>query len=138
MLFTPGCCCVQDRLSATYSVADWATGYPDLKWDAFKAPQEIDTFVRRFGLNGVVNPSANLDAPAYSHASGFFDGVAKALKAMKGHIKVELLKGEFVQTMSKMRFQADDSRPAEFPRLFTRAWLSNIPCVTGISWSIYF
>jgi hypothetical protein len=94
--------------------------------DAFKACQELEEYNDRFKLSGA-NASPNPDAPAYSHTTRFFDGVVQALEGMKGHVTVEVLQGELVQEMSKMRFRGDGSRPATFPRSFTRAWLSNVP-----------
>jgi len=104
------------------------TGYPDLKTDPFKSVREIADYNDRFKL-GDSKKSSNPDAPAYSHAITFFDGVVDALKDLVGHVKIEILRGDLIQEMCKMRFQGDDSRPAEFPRLFTRAWLSNVPFV---------
>ncbi|KIM72449.1 hypothetical protein PILCRDRAFT_16127, partial [Piloderma croceum F 1598] len=97
-----------DQASTSFSVTNWsATGYPDLNLDAFKACQELEEYNDRF-----------------------FDRVVEALKGMKGHVTIEVLQGELVQEMSKMRFRGDGSRPATFPRSFTRAWLSNVPDYT--------
>lgn len=117
----------QDRATITPKIGNFGTtGYPNLDLDAFKPPRDIEEYNHRFK---VAEPHPDLipDAPAYSHVSAFFDGVVEALKVMKKHIKIELLCGELIQEMSKMRFCGDESRPADFPRSFTRAWLSNVP-----------
>jgi hypothetical protein len=117
----------KDRLSTTVSIANAiSTGYPDLNLDAFQAPREIEEYNDRYKLY-TKNPSLNSDSSAYLHTTTFFDGVVKALKEIQGHIKIEILRGELVQQMSQMKFKGDGSRPAGFPRSFTRAWLSNVP-----------
>lgn len=67
------------------------------------------------------------DARAYAACSIFFDAVANALNALDGKVQLEVLCGGLLQELGKMQIGADRSRPAEFPRKFTRAWLSNVP-----------
>ncbi|KII91875.1 hypothetical protein PLICRDRAFT_157310 [Plicaturopsis crispa FD-325 SS-3] len=103
--------------------------YPDLKLDAFQAPRSIEEFNDRFDISKT-STTTEPDAPAFSHTTDFFDAVIDALKAMSGHVTFEILRGELSQELSKMRFAGDTSRPAEFPRSYTRAWLSNVPDYT--------
>lgn len=110
----------------TYAVV--TTGYPELKMDPFEPVRHMSDYNERFGLSPV-RENSDPDSPAYSHTITFFDGVTDALRALAGHLKIEILRGDLIQEMSKMRFQGDESRPVEFPRLFTRAWLSNVPFV---------
>lgn len=62
-------------------------------------------------------------------ASVFFDGVANALKTVQEHVVLEFVAGNLTQVLVKMRYDADETRPSGFPKLYTRAWLSNVPCV---------
>ncbi|SJL02426.1 uncharacterized protein ARMOST_05753 [Armillaria ostoyae] len=45
------------------------------------------------------------------------------------HIKIELLQGDISQELMKMAYGIDN-RPPDFPRTFTRMWLSNVPDYT--------
>lgn len=101
------------------------TGYPGLKFDAFETPRQLADYNNRFGLG---RATRRWDAPAFSHTIIFFEAVVDAIVALKGRIQIEILGGELVQTMSKMKIKSDESRPPAFPRSFTRAWLSNVPC----------
>lgn len=103
-------------------------GYPELTMDPFEPVRDMANFNEKFGLS---DPKKNPDpdSPAYFHTTKFFDGVVDALRALAGHLKIEIIQGELMHELSKMRFHGDESRPVEFPRLFTRAWLSNVPFV---------
>lgn len=71
-----------------------------------------------------------LNVPMLEHmqlVQSFFDAVANALNALDGKVQLEVLCGGLLQELGKMQIGADRSRPAEFPRKFTRAWLSNVP-----------
>ena len=57
----------------------------------------------------------------------YFELLGKAIVGLKGHIRIESLAGELMSEMRKMWFRADSSRPADYPRKFTRGWLSNVP-----------
>lgn len=70
-----------------------------------------------------------LDSPSFSITWVFFGAVLEALKDMKDHIQLEVLRGELNQELLKMRTSGDQHRPAHFPRTFTRMWLSNVPYV---------
>ncbi|TCD61538.1 hypothetical protein EIP91_008282 [Steccherinum ochraceum] len=55
---------------------------------------------------------------------------SQALQDMKGHIRIEALTGDLNGELAKM-WLGDDTRPADYPRKFTRGWLSNVPDYTG-------
>lgn len=59
----------------------------------------------------------------------FFDFLGQSIKTMDRHVKVELLYGDMVEELAKMRLKTDVMRPPEFPRTFLRMWLSNVPSV---------
>ncbi|KAJ7261852.1 hypothetical protein C8J57DRAFT_1335538 [Mycena rebaudengoi] len=104
-------------------------GYPDLKFDPFQAPKFIDMFNERFDINSTTYEDRP-DAPAFTNFSDLFENVVAALAALKGQIKLEILCGELTQELRKMRFGGDDTRPSDFPRLYTRGYLSNVPDYT--------
>lgn len=63
----------------------------------------------------------------------FFDHLGQALKALEGHVKVELLFGDMVEELAKMRLKTNVLRPPEFPTSYIRMWLSNVPLVVQSS-----
>ncbi|KAJ7777182.1 hypothetical protein B0H16DRAFT_1360889 [Mycena metata] len=102
---------------------------PDLKLDPFEAPGYIDLFNQRFGISSTTD-NDRPDAPSYGNFVDLFEKVAGALSSLKGQIKFEFLCGELTQELSKMRFGSDDTRPADFPQIYTRGHLSNVPDYT--------
>ncbi|KAJ7483291.1 hypothetical protein FB451DRAFT_1234002 [Mycena latifolia] len=106
-----------------------AFGPPDLNLNPFEAPGYIDLFNLRFGISSTTDNSTP-DAPSYGNFVDLFDKVAEAMKSLKNQVKLELLCGELMQELTKMRFGGDRTRPAEFPRTFKRAHLSNVPDYT--------
>lgn len=80
---------------------------------------------------GLLNAGRKVDpdCPSYSSVQIFFSGVVESLKALQGHIKLEILHGDLMHELAKMRLGGDVSRPINFPRQYTRMWLSNVPYV---------
>ncbi|TCD70624.1 hypothetical protein EIP91_002655 [Steccherinum ochraceum] len=76
------------------------------------------------------NKLPNMDCPSFSVVQTFFDGVVDALKTLKGQIKLEILHGDLLHELVKMKIGRDLSRPSGFPRYYTRMWMSNIPDYT--------
>lgn len=73
-------------------------------------------------------PSIGMDTLTYEVAGTFFEGVAKAIGGLRGRITVELICGGLSEELAKMRLGGDVSdRPPEFPKKYTRMWLSNVP-----------
>ncbi|KAF8827058.1 hypothetical protein HHX47_DHR5000531 [Lentinula edodes] len=100
-------------------------GYPNLATlDAFQLLQQIHGFNKRKGLFDA-RSSADEDCPSFSVVSIFFKAVAEAIKILKGKIMFEFLQGDMCHTLAKMR--VGDDRPSDFPRKYTRMWLSNVP-----------
>lgn len=81
---------------------------------------------KRLGLLGSKR-KVNPDYPSYSVGEAFFGGVVNALKVLKGHLTLQILHGDLMHELAKVRLNGDHSRPAEFPRKYTRMWLSNVP-----------
>ncbi|KAH8101271.1 hypothetical protein BXZ70DRAFT_1007652 [Cristinia sonorae] len=96
-------------------------GYPDMNVKVFDIIEVLAEAAERFDL--LRHP--NKDCPAFSAAEAFFTGVAEGLKTLKGHLKIEFLRSDLLQGVRKMRVFADTNRPVEFPRTYTRMWLSN-------------
>ncbi|GAW05069.1 hypothetical protein LENED_006903 [Lentinula edodes] len=103
-------------------------GYPNLATlDAFQLLQQIHGFNKRKGLFDA-RSSVDEDCPSFSVVSIFFKAVAEAIKILNGKIMFEFLQGDMCHTLAKMR--VGDDRPFNFPRKFTRMWLSNVPDYT--------
>ena len=93
--------------------------------DAFTLVQQIGEFNQKTGIKDK-DPRAQVESPAYSYAASFFNAVVDSIKTLGDNLKVELICGEVNHELAKIRL-GTDSRPAEFPKKFTRIWLSNIP-----------
>lgn len=103
-------------------------GYPSMDLDIVGQTTKLNVFNKRFGLVNSRN-RINKDCPAYSVAETFFGAVVDGLRALQGRITLEILQGDLMHELVKMRMKADSSRPAHFPRIYTRMWLSNVPYV---------
>jgi len=66
------------------------------------------------------------DSPTMAYMLNFLDGVVDAVKSLGNNLQCEFIAGEINQELSKVRL-GTDSRPNQFPRKWTRIWLSNIP-----------
>ncbi|KAI0366581.1 hypothetical protein BV20DRAFT_1124210 [Pilatotrama ljubarskyi] len=102
-------------------------GYPDLKLDAFEAPSFMADFNHRNSPDGA---PVHLHTLTWDISSKFFEEVAAALRGLRGRVVVELICGGLSEELAKMRFGGDVTRPKEFPRKYTRMWLSNVPDYT--------
>ncbi|KAK0206934.1 hypothetical protein DFS33DRAFT_1317984 [Desarmillaria ectypa] len=101
--------------------------YPSVEFNAFEMVERITQFNSRMGL--LQQRKMDDDCPAYSVFEIFLDAVVDGLLALKDHIKIELLQGDISQELMKMT-HGIDNRPPDFPRMFTRMWLSNVPDYT--------
>lgn len=99
-------------------------GYPDVSVDMF---QIINQF-HKFNIRDQ-RKMAFLDdnQTAWDVCSEFFDNVAAALKTLENRVTLEFIYGGLSEELAKMRFKGDVARPKEFPRKYTRMWLSNVP-----------
>jgi len=81
-----------------------------------------------FPYNEVSNKPKNPDR-LYEHMAPFFIGAAKAIKHLEGRFKVEVVLGDYAEVAEKICFDlySEDARPKEFPVLFDRIHLSNVP-----------
>jgi hypothetical protein len=102
-------------------------GYPDLQPDAMNLPRLFDAFNRRFGIDAGGELPANAESPAFTHTMRFFHGAVDALKALERKVTLEIVCGGVMEELGRMRLGTDTERPAQFPRTFTRAYLSNVP-----------
>ncbi len=118
----------QDRASQEHSGFN-PGGYPVISVAFFLQLEMFGAYNKYMGLKPM-NTSGKDDGYAYTIMSTFFNAVVVAMKGMSHRVKLEFLLGEHTGEMSKMRYGGDVSRPADFPRSYTRIWLSNVPCVT--------
>ena len=96
--------------------------------DMFDTLREIHYFLVQHSLDSYVDPSGKpSDAPAFSHVSAFFDEVVKSLIVLNDHVQLEMLCGELTQELSRMALGSNSMRPQGFPRMYSRAYLSNVP-----------
>lgn len=95
--------------------------------DIFEPVSHVEDFNQRNKVRpkGPLKNDAN--ATAWDTFNMFFDEVATALKGLEGHTTVELIAGGLSEELAKMRLGGDVTRPASFPRKYTRMWLSNVP-----------
>ncbi|KAF8904678.1 hypothetical protein CPB84DRAFT_1745711 [Gymnopilus junonius] len=94
--------------------------------DTFGIIQQTGLFNKKHSLKNN-DPQGESKWPAYSYVTTFFDGIIDAIKSMhqeKG-LKVKLICREVNQELLKV-WLGTDSKPTEFPKKFTRIWLSNI------------
>ncbi|TCD64568.1 hypothetical protein EIP91_003895 [Steccherinum ochraceum] len=93
----------------------------------------VSTVLDQFSLrmtDKINQKSINADYPALSVGETFFDGVVEALRTLQGRITLEFLQGDLIRELSKMRLNADHTRPTHFPRSYMRMYLSNVPDYT--------
>ncbi|KAJ7114132.1 hypothetical protein C8R44DRAFT_881678 [Mycena epipterygia] len=117
---------INDTWQPNSTLFDPGFGNANLKLDPFEAPGYIALFNQRFGINSTAD-NDRPDAPAFGNFVDLFEKVVEAMKSLKNQVKLEFLCGELTQELSKMRLGVDHTRPADFPRVYTRAHLSNVP-----------
>ncbi|KAL1948087.1 hypothetical protein VTO73DRAFT_12162 [Trametes versicolor] len=107
-----------------------ADGYPDYTIDMFHTVAYMDHFNKRNGPHAQDPMRTDENMLAALACGAFFEEVAAAIKSLDGHIVVELICGGLSDELLKMQCRGDVTRPAEFPRKYTRMWLSNVPDYT--------
>ena len=95
--------------------------------DAYQTVESLRGASDRLGL--MDTRRIDSDCPSFSVADIFFTGVVEGLRSLRGRIKLEIIQGDLVHELAKMRLGGDSSRPADFPRQYMRMWLSNVPYV---------
>lgn len=114
---------MQDLKTADPFCYEDRDGYPDVKLDMFGTIASFEKFNHRHERNG----SAGSVYTAWDSCNKFFEEAAAGLKALGSKIVLELVCGGLSEELAKMRFKGDLTRPSEFPRKYTRMWLSNVP-----------
>ncbi|KAI0672184.1 hypothetical protein C8Q78DRAFT_971990 [Trametes maxima] len=105
-------------------------GYPNMTGDVFEPVGIVDEFSRR-GEPSKDSPVTNeVTSTAWNAFNVFLEEVAAALKGLYGHLTLEFITGGLSEELAKMRYKGDITRPATFPREYTRMWLSNVPDYT--------
>ncbi|SJL02420.1 uncharacterized protein ARMOST_05747 [Armillaria ostoyae] len=107
--------------------SEFPSDYPSVELRPFDMVELIQQFNDRMGLSK--RGETNEDCPAFSISEIFFDAVVEGLIGLKDHIRLELLQGDVSQELMKSAYGIDN-RPLDFPRVFTRIWLSNVPDYT--------
>ena len=95
------------------------------EYNAMGIVQQIALFNKQYGIR-TENEKHRQESPTFSYTIAFFDAVVHAVKALGPSLQLEFICGEVNHELAKMRLLTD-GRPANFPRQFTRVWLSNIP-----------
>ncbi|KAI0719796.1 hypothetical protein C8T65DRAFT_736355 [Cerioporus squamosus] len=60
----------------------------------------------------------------------FFEAAAAALETLEKSIVLDFIVGELCDKLAQMRHNGRTTRPEDFPRKYTRMWLSNVPDYT--------
>ncbi|PBK94360.1 hypothetical protein ARMGADRAFT_1062580 [Armillaria gallica] len=102
---------------------DEGTDYPKMDGNPFGPIRHFEWFDVNSNLLTIVDRNN----PAFSIAMFFFNALVNAIKDMRGRFKLEFLLGDVSQQLAKINFDIDSSRPMDFPKTFTRMWLSNVP-----------
>ena len=102
------------------------TGWPLRSVDPFAPLRSLEEFNDEIHRDNYQKMS-KIHRRAYAAAATMFESVAEALNALDGKVKLEVLCGGVLEELQKMQLGADRTRPADFPRKFTRMWLSNVP-----------
>ncbi|KAF8876825.1 hypothetical protein BD779DRAFT_1475455 [Infundibulicybe gibba] len=114
-----------------WTLFDKASGYPHLEeFNPFFASVLIREFNARFSLGGGAAEGEARPLSFY-YVSDFFQAAAKALTTLTGRVTLEFICGDPMQELSKMRFNGS----RQFPRSFTRIYLSNILHVFRIDYT---
>ncbi|KAH8102117.1 hypothetical protein BXZ70DRAFT_930357 [Cristinia sonorae] len=118
-------------LFAIDPVTKWAEpGYPDRLTSVLSTFKKLYDFVNSVTPGGYPELTALADSYKFTLAMDFFDYLGKAIVGLQGHLRVESVAGDLNGEMCKI-WLGSDARPKEYPRKFTRAWLSNVPDYTG-------
>lgn len=95
--------------------------------NGFDSIHAIEIFNVRSGLQKDFGHDLTADCPSYSVVWTFFNAVLEAGRDLNHKIQLEIVCGELHQELLKMRISEDGNRPTQFPKSYTRAWLSNVP-----------
>ncbi|TBU53623.1 hypothetical protein BD310DRAFT_887493 [Dichomitus squalens] len=108
-------------------------GFPNLKLNVFEIVSAMDTFNRRNERESKKSVGVGKDGKkllAWQVCDAFFGEAAAALKGLESCITLELICGGLSEELAKIHFKGDLTRPKDFPRKYTRMWLSNVPDYT--------
>lgn len=114
---------------------EWYNNLPredfDVGFDPFEA-------LDHFPYDEVSTKPRNPDR-LYDHMAPFFIDTAKAIKQLKGRLQVEAILGDYADVAEKIQFglfkdmAGEDRCSKDFPVLFDRIHLSNVPYVSDFS-----
>lgn len=105
--------------------------YLHMQLDAFAPIRLAADFNKAHGLSQKDKDLVK-NAPTMGHMMALFDGIVDAVKVLGAQLRCEFIAGDINEEMSKVRMGAD-TRPNNFPKTWTRIWLSNIPSVPSPS-----
>ncbi|TGO88327.1 hypothetical protein BPOR_0169g00060 [Botrytis porri] len=148
----------ESRLFVTHVMTDnWVFNQTLLDWDAhidmgnpepraFVRFDPFDLFSRLWVELTEELPPREEHAPIFTHIGPFFAEAASAIKSLDQRLKVEMVKGDYIDVAEKIHFglhydptqsQALGTenigypRPKDFPSLYYRIVLSNVPDYVG-------
>lgn len=128
----------------------------ELDLDLFKNIHYFAEFDEIYGLGGGVGSkegegylegeegyARKRESPAWAYGAAFFMGVVDAIKELtrgvdgedevksemsqRGRLRIEFVADGIHEFLAKIRAGVEDARPANFPKKWTRIWLSNVP-----------
>lgn len=126
---------LQDSSFSSIRLFPTGDGYPDLRRDVFETIRILEMFARRHEPDAEhsVGVKDGVELFATDVCEMFFGEAAAAVKVMKGRITLEFICGGVSEELAKIRFDEESTRPKDFPRTFTRMWLSNVPYVSHLA-----
>ena len=123
----------QWHFNTTLMDIEW---YNDLPREAFDVGFDPFEELDRFPYDEVSTKPRNPDR-LFDHIAPFFIDAAKAIKQLEGRFLVEAILGDYADVAEKIQFGLykgtavgggrEDLRPRDFPVLFDRIHLSNVP-----------
>ncbi|TFK27293.1 hypothetical protein FA15DRAFT_220295 [Coprinopsis marcescibilis] len=113
------------------SIFDGTHDTPDnLQLDMLMTTQFLANYLIDHGLEGKIDEEMKKDSPAFAYTSAFFEVMVDSINDLGDKLNIEFVCEEIHQSLAKMKSGADDRNP-NFPRQFTRIWMSNIPDYSG-------
>ena len=89
--------------------------------------QTVSKFLLNREMSAGKRPILAAEHTVFDTMSRFFNAVARTLKALGDHVRLEIQYGDLNEQMARMSLVDNLHRPPEFPNSYVRMWLSNVP-----------
>ncbi len=131
------------HFNTTLMDADW---YNDMKKENFDVGFNPFETMKHFPYDEVSTKPQNPER-LFDHLSPFFADAAKSIKQLEGRLMVEAVLGDYADVAEQIQFglysdhsggSTGGARPKEFPTVYDRIHLSNVPFVAISLVSFFF